>query len=108
MLDLLARWRTGILRVYFLIAVPWIAAFGYQAYDSGRIYSYNRDYVDLALKTPGADQPALMKAAELRDRYGRERDFAIWMTPAIPLGLPVAIAAILWVYRGFRPKLHKT
>jgi hypothetical protein len=64
--------RTGFLRLYGVVAVPWIAWFGYGLFD--------------ALQQDDQDQ-----ASE-----------AFWLMLIVPIGAPIVLTAVLWVIAGFR------
>jgi len=94
----------GSLRLYAVVASAWVAIWGYQAYDAHSVYSYRRDYMAAVDASPGADRRDYMPSGAVRDKYLAERNFDLIMLSLMPLALPFAIAAGLWIIAGFRPK----
>jgi hypothetical protein len=71
-LNLAQHIRTGLLRLYGVVAVPWIAWFGYRLFDA-----LQQDDQDLASDT-------------------------FWFLVIVPIGAPIVLMAVLWVIAGFR------
>lgn len=95
-------WRTPLLRLYIVLAVPWCAWFGYWAVEAHQIYAFNRDYVDAIDRASGADRRGYMESAVLRDRFLKVRDSNLIWLAIVPLGYPFASLAFLWVIAGWR------
>jgi len=115
--------RRGLLRIYVLLAVPWLCGFGYLAYSS---YHASLRWQDLAktwqqkMEQAQSDPTAmavenamrravgetsetmLNGAIEEQDKSQRTLHFALAALPMIPLGLPILYIAFLWVVAGFR------
>jgi hypothetical protein len=64
--------RTGFLRLYGVVAVPWIAWFGYRLVDA------------------------------LQRHNDRLASSAFWWLLIVPIGAPIVLTAVLWVMAGFR------
>jgi hypothetical protein len=67
--------RTGLLRLYGVVAVPWIVWFGYHL-----------------LATPS------LPYSTYHDRWLH----ALWLLLSVPIGAPIVAIAVLWVIAGFR------
>jgi hypothetical protein len=67
--------RTGLLRLYLVATVPWVAWYGYQIYEfiNGHYYWHWHDI-----------------------------SHSFWSLLIIPIGSPVSLALLLWVVEGFR------
>ena len=66
--------RTGFLRLYGVVAVPWIAWFGYRLVDA------------------------------LQRHNDRLASSAFWWLLIVPIGAPIVLTAVLWVMAGFRKR----
>jgi len=66
--------RTGLLRLCGVVAVPWIAWFGYRLFDA-----LQEEDQDLASD-------------------------AFWFLLLVPIGAPIVLMAVLWVIAGFRKR----
>jgi hypothetical protein len=68
--------RKGLTRLYLVVAVPWVAWYGYQISD----------------------------AAQRSSSYASERamSHAFWSLLIVPIGGPVLLLVIMWVLAGFR------
>jgi hypothetical protein len=66
--------RTGFLRLYGVVAVPWIAWFGYSLFDA------------------------------LQRHNDRLASSAFWWLLIVPIGAPIVLTAALWVMAGFRKR----
>jgi hypothetical protein len=73
-LNLPQHIRTGLLRLYGVVAVPWIAWFGYRLFDA-----LQQDDQDLASDV-------------------------FWFLVIVPIGAPIVLMAVLWVIAGFRKR----
>ena len=69
-----AHVRRGLPRLYFVVAVRWVAWSGYQLIDASSDYYYHQAQ--------------------------RERE-AFWSLLAVPLGAPLAYLIIVWIVDGF-------
>jgi hypothetical protein len=65
--------RRGLLRLYVVVSVPWVAWFGYQYLDQAPYYSRSRHAAD-----------------------------ALWWLLVVPVGGPILLLVIVWVVAGFR------
>jgi hypothetical protein len=77
-LELPQHIRTGVLRLYAVVAVPWIAWFGYRLFDA------------------------------LQRHNERLASSAFWWLLIVPIGAPIVLAATLWVIAGFRKRSMNT
>jgi hypothetical protein len=66
--------RTGLLRLYGVVAVPWMAWFGYRLFDA------------------------------LQRHNDRLASSAFWLLLIVPIGAPIVMVAVLWVIAGFRKR----
>lgn len=98
------HWRKGWLRLYLVLTIPWVIVFGYFAYDAHRVYAANRDHTEMVDSHPGTDRRYYMEAAVLRDRFQKERDWALKWLLVAPLGIPFLIIAFIWIRAGFLPQ----
>ena len=101
----LEQWRRGLLRLYFVLAVPWALWFGYVTYEDHRVYSFNRDYTEAFDKLPPdpkKDWSNYYRAAADRDEYRKRRDNNLAWLAIVPIGYPIAALGLLWVAAGFR------
>ena len=73
-LELPQHIRTGVLRLYAVVSVPWIAWFGYRLLDA------------------------------LQRHNERLASSAFWWLLIVPIGVPIVLAATLWVIGGFRKR----
>lgn len=99
-------WR-GWLRLYLVVAIPWIAWFGYDYYHANRLYWYT----DGVMKTRSSDPASASWLAptvsldELQkqfEEYADRREFSWKALFVFPIGAPVLFFAGWWVVRGFR------
>jgi hypothetical protein len=77
-LSLPAHMRRGFLRLYLVVAVPWIAWYGYQIYDLVQRSRY------------------ISHAREI------EIFRAFWSMLIVPIGGPILFSMIVWTVAGFR------
>jgi hypothetical protein len=117
--------RTGLIRIYLLIAIPWILWFSYQTYTSYILYCNWRDWgtthlhkledirnnqnekkVDELLEKYLGDstEDLFYEAINLRDRYKHKINDSLMALPLIPCGLPILAFAYFWVVDGFKRK----
>jgi hypothetical protein len=66
--------RRGMWRLYIAVCVPWLAWFGYAAFD----------------------------AAERHRNYSRDVASAAWKALVVPVGAPVLFLVLLWIVSGFQ------
>jgi hypothetical protein len=113
--------RKGLLRLYLVLTVIWVAAFGYIAYHANanseqfahRAWEWNQK-ADQAAKDPaeasferrfGGEGFYGQTAAEMSgwsEKESERRDFAFYMLPLLPVGLPVLYLVVVWITAGFR------
>jgi hypothetical protein len=67
--------RRGLLRLYVVVSVPWVAWFGYQLLDH------------------------LQRPYYSRSRHAAD---AFWSLLVVPIGGPILLLVIVWVVAGFR------
>lgn len=75
-LDMPAHFRSGLVRLYVVVVVPWVAFYAYQIYS-----------------------------AVTRSRYishEQEAIRAFWLMLLLPVGAPILFVVIAWVLAGFR------
>lgn len=93
-----------LLRLYVAITIPWVLWFGYAAYQTHAVYAFNRDYMAALDATPGADRSNYFRSALVRDEYLIQRNLDLKWMAIVPLGLPIVIAAGMWVLFGIPRK----
>ncbi|MET4487666.1 hypothetical protein [Bradyrhizobium sp. LA7.1] len=99
------QWRSGLLRLYAVIAVPWVLWFGYGAYEAHGVYTFNRDYTEAFEKLPPdptKNWANYYGATSNRDEYRKRRDTNLTWLCIVPAGYPIVMFALLWVIDGFR------
>jgi hypothetical protein len=104
------RWHRGFLRLYVVIAVPWLVGFGYVAQDAERQIKSTLEYLDLAEASErrGDVGPPVFDSSTLRNSLSEQqerRSFALRAFLAFPVGAPILYLIAMWVLAGFR--LHK-
>jgi hypothetical protein len=67
--------RRGVTRLYIVVAVPWVAWYGYQILDAAQRSGY-------------ASQRAI--------------SHAFWLLLIVPIGGPILLLVIVWIIAGFR------
>jgi hypothetical protein len=80
-LRLPEHFRRGLLRAYLVIAVPWVAWYGYQIYDFVQGHHY---------------------------WHWRDISHSFWSLLIVPIGGPVCLLALFWVLSGFRKPVPGT
>ncbi|MGA3308794.1 MAG: hypothetical protein ABSD08_09285 [Xanthobacteraceae bacterium] len=73
--------RRGLARTYVVVAVPWVAWFGYQILNVIAARSY---------------------------WYWRDISHAFWFLLIVPIGAPILYVLIVWVIAGFREPASQT
>ena len=100
--------RKGLLRLYLVLAVPWILVLSYIAYDNHRWYvSYRETSREWLAKIDAAPDREDYRSEHAdivawRDKLQERRDMALTALPVLPIGLPVLWLAFVWVSSGFR------
>jgi hypothetical protein len=74
-LSLPTNVRKGLLRLYLVVAVPWVAWFGYVIFDFVQHHHY---------------------------WHWRDISHAFWSLLIVPIGGPILLLVIVWVISGFR------
>ncbi len=120
-------WNRGALRLWLIIAVPWVVYFGWSGYNGYSGYNLAQNSandcskrIDIALQreevatTPQeksfaresrADNEFLLQNyCRIRDDYKEQLETAYTWGPAIPLGFPVAWFLGRWVLQGLQPR----
>ena len=98
----LGQWKTGLLRLYIILAVPWAIWFGYAAYQAHSGYASSRDYANKFEKHPAKDWSNYHQAVKERDEFLVARNSNLISLSVVPVGYPIAVLALLWVVAGFQ------
>ncbi len=97
--------RRGLARLYFLVALCWVAWFGYEFYDAQRQYNSASMYLETDSITRKLGQPSAYDRAELAEWVAREnkrRTFAVRALLIMLVGAPLGYFVTLWLIAGFR------
>lgn len=102
-----AGWCKGLLRLYVVLALPWVVWFGYAAYQDHRVYAFRQSYMDAfeRLVDRTKNWGLYYESEQIRDDFLRSRNRNLKLLPALPFGLPLVALIIWWVAAGFRPKM---
>jgi hypothetical protein len=115
--------RRGLFRLYVAVTIPWVAWFGYMAFDADQQAkraqirstellrqmerSQNDSVAAQAQKTVegllgSTYQEDFEDDIKLRDEQTARRKIAVYALPAVPLGGPLLCFVVVWVVAGFR------
>jgi hypothetical protein len=100
--------RKGLLRLYFVLVIPWVLVLGYIAYDNHNWYvSYretSREWLVKVESAPDRQDYRSIHEADVfwRDKLLDRRNAALVALPVLPIGLPVLWLAFVWISSGFR------
>jgi hypothetical protein len=97
--------RRGLARLYFFVALCWVAWFGYEFYDAQRQYKSASMYLETDTITRKLGRPSPYDRAELIASVtdeDRRRTFAVRALVIMLVGAPLGYFVTLWLIAGFR------